>query len=206
MVEQARSKWRARQGMTLVELVIAVAIVGLLAAVAVPALIGYIKDARLNEAVTNIQGILAAEEAYFARFDRYTYDLGYCPPALPADGQNSRIWPDPWTSCNAPAGSGHGWVLLGWEPDGAVRFRYRVFSHNDGAGDIMRVPGAVLPEPNTWGVDWVAEGFVAGPRYQPWCAVEAEGDTDDDGEPVLFRGNSYNKKIFRHSTVGHDTW
>ena len=32
---------------------------------------------------------------------------------------------------------------------------------------------------------------------QPWCAVQAQADTDDDGAAVFFRGNSYNNKVFR---------
>ena len=149
-------------GITLLELMIVVAIIGILAAIAIPVFTGYIKRSRLAEARANIQGIFEAEQAYFTRFQRYTTNLPVCPAALPAAGEN-QLWPA--GGCNA------GWAMLGWEPDGAVYFQYQVFSHNDGAGDLQRLPSAVLGgDQNQYAIDWVAEGFGAAP-VQPWCTV-----------------------------------
>ena len=178
----------ARRGITLLELMIVVAIVAILAAVAIPAFTGYVKRSRLAEAGTNIQGIFEAEQAYFTRFQRYTTDLSKCPVALPPAGEN-QLWPA--GGCNA------NWQMLGWEPDGAVYFQYEVFSHNDGAGNLERLPSAVLGgELNQYAIDWVAEGFSAAPVL-PCGVVKASADTDKDGVKVFFRGNSYNQKVFQ---------
>ena len=178
---------RTQLGITLTELMIVVAIAAILAAIAIPVFTGYIKRSRLAEARANIQGIFEAEQAYFTRFQRYTTNLPVCPAALPAAGEN-QLWPA--GGCNA------GWAMLGWEPDGAVYFQYQVFSHNDGAGDLQRLPSAVLGgDQNQYAIDWVAEGFGAAP-VQPWCTVKATADTDGDNTDVIFRSNSYNQKIF----------
>jgi prepilin-type N-terminal cleavage/methylation domain-containing protein len=57
---------RAKKGFTLVELMIVVAIMGVLAAIAVPLYTGYIEDARQSEATANLQVIRTLEEQNLA--------------------------------------------------------------------------------------------------------------------------------------------
>lgn len=65
---------RAKKGFTLVELMIVVAILGVLAAIAVPLYTGYVEDARQSEATANLQVIRTLEEQYIA--DEGTYVAG----------------------------------------------------------------------------------------------------------------------------------
>lgn len=59
------------KGFTLVELMIVVALLGILAAVAVPLYRGYISNARTTEAKTNLETLRLLEEQYFAEKGEY---------------------------------------------------------------------------------------------------------------------------------------
>jgi prepilin-type N-terminal cleavage/methylation domain-containing protein len=138
------------RGATLVELMVVVIIVGILAAVAIPVFTDYLRESRLSEAVTNIQGILEAEQGYFITNGRYTAALGWCPGNLPQKRWTTQLWPDPSsyaTECNVPPGSAAGWSELGWEPDSPLYFRYRVFSHNTGLPNCVP-PNTLCPSEN----------------------------------------------------------
>jgi len=54
-----------RKAFTLIELMIVVAIVGLLAAVALPAFIAYIRSSKTSEAVSNVRKIYDGEVSYY---------------------------------------------------------------------------------------------------------------------------------------------
>jgi prepilin-type N-terminal cleavage/methylation domain-containing protein len=207
----------AVRGATLIELIVVVAIIGILAAVALPILGDYIRDARLSEAVTNVQGIIEAEHTYFTRFQRFTESLGWCPADLPDPGE-SKLWPaeaDLSTDCE----DGDGWALLSWKPDDAVAFRYRVFTAYDANGAKIYHPIDNAPDDmndvNTFAVDWEEEinsdpdGDPNTDDMMPWCAVEAQADTDGDGVEVHIRANSYNNRHYRHPNPdadGVNTW
>ncbi|MGI5830187.1 MAG: type IV pilin protein [Bradymonadia bacterium] len=53
------------KGFTLIELMIVVAIIGILAAIAVPAFIKYIKDSKTTEAKNNLNAISSGAQAYY---------------------------------------------------------------------------------------------------------------------------------------------
>jgi prepilin-type N-terminal cleavage/methylation domain-containing protein len=113
-----------QRGATLVELMVVVAIMGVLAAISIPVVTGYAKRSRLSEAVSNIQSILISEQAFFSRYSIFTANLAKCPNTNP--GKTSENWPaDPDAAC------GPGWNQLGWKPEGSVFFKYQVFTSHE---------------------------------------------------------------------------
>ena len=65
------SKLRKAEGFTLIELMIVVAIIGILAAIAIPNFIRFQLRSRAGEGKINLAAIRTAEEGYLAEFGRY---------------------------------------------------------------------------------------------------------------------------------------
>ena len=105
---------RSRAGFSLVELMIVVAIVGILAAIAIPSFRSYVQKAKTTEATTFIGEIRQREEAYRAEFGTYC-----AAPVAPRAAPNQ--FSVPWT-----VAAGSAWNQLGASPDSAVRFTYVV--------------------------------------------------------------------------------
>lgn len=64
-------KLRDEKGFTLIELMIVVAIIGILAAIAIPNFLKYQAKSRQSEARTNLGGIFVAETSYFGELSTY---------------------------------------------------------------------------------------------------------------------------------------
>jgi type IV pilus assembly protein PilA len=105
-----------RGGFTLIELMIVVAIIGILAAIAIPNFLRFQLKAKSSEGKTNLSAIRTAEESFFAEFNRYV-SADASPAAI---GDNVKVdFVD-----QGPAGAGFG--TLGWAPEGQVYFNYAV--------------------------------------------------------------------------------
>lgn len=63
---------RKQQGFTLIELMIVVAIIGILAAIAIPNFLRYQAQSRQAEARTNLGGIFVAEVSFFGENSRFS--------------------------------------------------------------------------------------------------------------------------------------
>lgn len=62
---------RKAKGFTLIELMIVVAIIGILAAIAIPNFIKFQCRSKQSEAKVNLKALYVAEEAYYSEFDQY---------------------------------------------------------------------------------------------------------------------------------------
>ena len=102
-----------RKGFTLVELMIVVAIIGILAAIAIPNFVSMQYKSKRSEVPTNLKAIKTAEIAYESNFDVFVTAAAY--PSAPT--KTTQVW---------VKGSSGGFATLGWTPDGAVRGSYAV--------------------------------------------------------------------------------
>jgi len=74
MLSKLRSK-KGKKGFTLIELMIVVAIIGILAAIAIPNFLRFQAKSKQSEAKTNLGGIFTAQTSYFAETNAYQ-DMG----------------------------------------------------------------------------------------------------------------------------------
>ena len=117
-----------KKGFTLVELMIVVAIIGILAAIAIPNFIEMQYRAKRSEVPSNVKGIKTSEMGYDAAFDTFL-NAAQHPTTTASKVQQ------PWTGGNAD------YQKLGWAPDGDVRGQYTVVttaaSSSSGGGDFL---------------------------------------------------------------------
>ena len=104
---------RGQKGFTLIELMIVVAIIGILAAIAIPNFLRFQLRARSSEGKTNLAAIRTSEESYQAEFGNYVSTSGAAPTAASV-GSNKQAMP-----------SNAGFTDLGWAPEGEVYFSYQ---------------------------------------------------------------------------------
>src|SRR5258708_36823907 len=69
-------KLKKKTGFTLIELMIGVAIIGILAAIAIPNFLRFQAKSKQSEAKITLSGIYTAETAYFAENNTYSTKLG----------------------------------------------------------------------------------------------------------------------------------
>lgn len=67
--------FRKKGGFTLIELMIVVAIIGILAAIAIPNFIRFQAKSKQSEAKTNLKAIFTAQKSYFGEKDKYSSDF-----------------------------------------------------------------------------------------------------------------------------------
>jgi len=113
----------AKQGFTLVELVIALAIIGVLTTAAIPSFIRYQLRARSSEALVNLSAIATTQEIYFAEHGVFLGVTSPVPAAAPGSGRSA------WAL-------GSEFDTLGWAPEGSVQFQYQVGADGDGTGSV----------------------------------------------------------------------
>jgi type IV pilus assembly protein PilA len=174
-----------QRGYTLVELMIVVAIIGVLAALAVYGVRRYILASKSSEAIEIINNIRAAQEQY--RDERFQYlnvssvDISsgsFFPFADKNDLKNkAKAWAT--TTSGIPAG----WNELGVVPSAPVTFGYAC-----AAGQGAGVP--------TQAILGTARSLAYPATAPNWYVVRAAADRNGDGALALFVGSSFTDEIY----------
>ncbi len=111
-----RASTRSGEGFTLIEMMIVVAIIGILAAIAVPSFLKYQNTSKRAEAFNNLAALAKTQKAYYAEFNDFVgvvaEPLGLTGTVPGTTKRNSAGWD------TTAFGS------VGWAPEGDVFFDY----------------------------------------------------------------------------------
>jgi type IV pilus assembly protein PilA len=153
---QVKKLHTRRGGFTLIELMIVVAIIGILAAIAIPNFLRFQLKAKSSEGKTNLAAIRTAEESYFAEYGNYISALPSPPTASMAPYNQKTVFSD--------AVANQGFDIIGWSPEGMVYFNYSV-EINAAADGFTAGAGADIDNdgtPQVWGYRKTGSAAVAG--------------------------------------------
>ena len=144
-----------REGFTLIEIMIVVALIGILAAIAIPSYTTYQARSRRAEAYTNVFAIIQGSDAYYSEYQTYVTTGVPVPGGLGAiQGTQKRLW-----SAAAQAS----FSQLGWTPEGSVFYDYGTNS-GDGTGQACTCPPGTCVTATAYG-DVDGDGNLAAIVY-----------------------------------------
>lgn len=171
---------RHRRGFTLVELMVAVAILAVLASLAVIAFGRQVKRARLNDMRSMVMQVAAKQEQYFGLTGQYagpSTGTPVCPSAIRASAVPFAIG-----SCDST------WAELSITPPRGTYFQYSILAGGPGAGDDCTRPSETDLSQNE------VCGRIDNDTH--WWVVIARGDQDGDGLTSEFVTDSTMNGLF----------
>jgi type IV pilus assembly protein PilA len=137
---------RREQGFTLIELMIVVAIIGILAAIAIPAFINYIKRSKTSEAPANLKALFTGSSSYYnsemsarglvargaatANTTRCTVITAMTPTA-PSSQKHTLAWP----AVPVAAEWSGAFSSLGWQVSDPIYYQYGIQSGGSAPGN-----------------------------------------------------------------------
>jgi len=119
---------QAKKGFTLIELMIVVAIIGILAAIAIPNFIKFQARSKQSEVKANLKAVYTAQKAYMQEKDAYSDsidDIGFSPER----GNRYAYYVGGTSSCRSRAGAGEA------SNDGATCITVDTFRHTGAEAD-----------------------------------------------------------------------
>jgi type IV pilus assembly protein PilA len=175
---ERRAGVASRRGFTLVELLIVVAMVGVMAALALVGYRRYVHAAQGGEAKAVIMAIRGGQETYKAEMLQYlnvsTSITTYYPNQTPDDSRYAWVQPTHPDAAN--------WTLLSVQPDGPVRFGYACVA---GIGGAMTVPSDFVAKPT----------MLTLPAGVPWYVIQAKNDHNANSVYAMFASSSVSSEI-----------
>ena len=197
--------FRKQEGFTLIELMIVVAIIGILAAIAIPNFLQYQMKSRQAEAKTNLMAIKTSEVAWQGERGCYLTVAAWPVASAPSATLNSSA--TTWF----PAGAGPavtvpaapGWCVtggvsvgtfadIGFQPTGNVMYQYATgtytAAHTSCMGPVLTPAALITAEPGTLNAGVTAGGFRAtatsnldgasAPAFSVWASADGTGAQD----------------------------